>query len=50
MKSEEMKGQDKSPIGKLSEEEISNLPNKEFMIMIISSVQLLSPIQLFATP
>ena len=45
-----MKGQDKSPIGKLSEEEISNLPNKEFKIMIISSVQLLSPVRLFATP
>ena len=44
-----MKEQDKSSIRKLSEEEISNLPNKEFKIMIISSVQLLSSVWFFET-
>ena len=37
-----MKGEDKSPIAKLSEEEISNLPNREFKNMIIKMLNELS--------
>ena len=34
-----MKGQDKNPQEQLNEEEIGNLPEKEFRVMIVKMIQ-----------
>ena len=35
----QMKGQDKNPQEQLNEEEIGNLPEKEFRVMIVKMIQ-----------